>query len=503
MKNRLLRSGSLEVIALAVSLVDVANAQRADPCDVLGRAVLTEERSFSVERIRKSNLTYLCESSITSLEAATKMGWRVGFLVEGIPIEMLWSSDQKTREEARKKICSTVDEQVDRLTIQEAIRWVPLKSVAALYAQCVATQQASAGQIAAYFLPPIDGANVTFQVFYAKDLNIPDPVISRAEVQGATDTVLKDGAGKSIVGKTLRPGASTFPLKRAGNSEVRVVIETDQKQKIPVMTVPPVPLDIEMRFDVYGHLATQQRWGVYQLNDERNCGSDMQSYSRSWNLGTFERFTPAFKWQKYTTSGNCDGRSDVDNVTRASESLARIDYHMVGCGYGMFNTCKGRGWINSTVTASIEDLDPTSSKIWTESAAREMEFVAGAEPFYLQKTVHDHARVSTIEWSARITYPVLQNNTITKRQVILNPNRTQDWDKSANLCFKATDNLRGAVLIEVTDYRNYRCDNDPSPNPIAFLADHDPCLRADNGLPVAKKPDLGTPGPVDCTGPPQ
>jgi hypothetical protein len=191
------------MVALASSLATVASAQHADPCDVLGRAVLSQERSFSVERIRKSNLTYLCEASVTSREDATKMGWSVGFVVEGIPIEMLWSADQMTREEARKSICSTIDEQADRLTIQEAIRWVPLKSVAALYAQCVAAQKASSGQIAAYFVPPIDGTSITFQIFYAKDLNIPDPTITRAEVQGATDNVLKDGAGKSIVGKPL------------------------------------------------------------------------------------------------------------------------------------------------------------------------------------------------------------------------------------------------------------------------------------------------------------
>jgi hypothetical protein len=127
-----------------------------------------------------------------------------------------------------------------------------------------------------------------------------------------------------------------------------------------------------------------------------------------------------------------------------------------------------------------------------------MEFVAGAEPFYLQKTVHNHARVSEIEWNARLTYPLLQNNTIIKRQMILNSNRTHDRDESANLCFKATEDLRGAVLIEVMDYRNNHCDNDPSPSPIAFLRDHDPCLRTDDGLPVAKNPDPGTPAPVDC-----
>jgi len=476
-----------------------ALAQAANPCDVLARSIISEERSYTIETIRKSNLTYLCEASITSREEAIKQGWKVGFVIEGVPIEAIWSSDQKTRDEARKALCSTVDAQTDRLTIQETVSRVPRKSIAAIYAQCVAVQAATGGQVAAYFMPPADGTNLTYQIYYAKDLNIPDPRITRAEVTGASTKVLKDSDGSPFVGKKLTPGVRTFPVVRDGNQEVRVILETDQGQKIPPVTAPVVPLDLAVRFDVYGQKKMNEGYVVYQLEDERNCGDDTLSYTRPWTLGQLERFPVNFAWSKSTSMGNCDARSDVDAVQRNGESHATIQYHMVGCGYSaVFKACKGRGILRSTVTAPIEYLDPNTSRIWSEEKEGELEFVTGASPFYLVKTVQELGRVTDIEWTVTVDYPaVTKQKTLVKRKLVLTKNQPQSMDQEASLCFRAKTSTNGQLLVEVTDYRDAHCD-DPAYNYSDFLRKNDPCRRADNGLPLPVDGLPATDAPVDC-----
>lgn len=327
-------------------------------------------------------------SSATTIEEAQKEGFSADLVVENTPLSLIWSRDSSKRSKARETWLKYVNQTAAKKEFLEIedVRTDP--QAAESYNKCVATMSGDR-PLMCWFSEPTDRAHATFNVvlkapFQLQPQKVVEASLSNGFVVGPDVERLRASKDKKIQAKIVELDSAIDAVE--SGRKVRFAPALG-KTKLNF----PLPINAgTFTFQTYRLDPGATISSSIRLQNGMGCSSSLDPAAtvvakvriwpeaRNWsrNTATFNfdetvgcgsdhietneycypnpQATIISAAQQHEKSANCGSRMQGITLRTPTSNCFRASAHMKGCGFDISRSCRGRGWLNQDIQATVD-----------------------------------------------------------------------------------------------------------------------------------------------------
>lgn len=327
-------------------------------------------------------------SSATTIEEAQKEGFSADVVVEGVPLSLIWSRDDSKRTKAREtwlKYVNRTASQKDFLEISD-VKTDP--QAAEVYNKCVANLSGRE-PLMCWFSEPTNRAHATFNVvlqpaFQLQPQKVVEAVLSNGFVVGPEVEGLRGSKDKNVLKKVAELDKA-IDVVESGKKASSIPSLGKSKMNFPL----PVNAGV-FTFQTYRLDPGATISGSIRLQNGMGCSSSMDPAAtvvakvRIWpEARNWSRATSTYNFDDTVGCGanhtetrdfcypnsqaiivsaapqppksaNCGSRMLGTAIKIPAANCFRASAHMEGCGFDWTRSCKGRGWLDQDIHATVD-----------------------------------------------------------------------------------------------------------------------------------------------------
>jgi hypothetical protein len=328
-------------------------------------------------------------SSARTEEEARQQGFSADIIVEGIPISAVWSDDQTKRTEARTKWKKFVDETESKKEFMSLDEVKSDPQIVEQYNKCVEIMARSSEALTCWFSDPIDKARATLNVVLQPSFDMarqkvestsvsngflfPDDMsklrLSNRKADRAKLVALEEAADQVARGQRLtkvpnggqvtlgfkepiRAGVFSFEIVRLDpQNTVSAGLRLANNMQCQARLAPAAILEIDVKL-----WPEARNWAretaTLTFDNTTGCGSGAGNVPQQLCYGDPNgRIVKADP--QPPVSANCGSYLVGVAQNQPSPNCLVATGRMKGCGWDALGFCKGRGWLQQNILATV------------------------------------------------------------------------------------------------------------------------------------------------------
>jgi hypothetical protein len=365
-------------------------------------AVISERSLDQSSELFRTYASWWFYDSATTLDQAKRSGFKLDVVYEGIPLSAIWHNDSNTKKTAREKWAKIVNEAYLKKSFEsiDEVRRDP--RALELYNECARTIVLAREDMVCFFSPATDRATAWLTIvlrprsdFVAQRVSssisngyvIPDLSSLKPAVRGGITSAIdevRDGRKVSLpqgakttleLGGAIRAGAWSFELARLDpNAKITAVVRLANGIKCEEASLKATALrTIEWSLwpEARDWDTTNTTFRYFQRKE--SCGKSVSPMAQEFCLAEGDLVK---SWNANPMTGNCGSViSKISVADQKRPNCVRVVGDIKGCGHDIVRACKGRGWVDSTISvtgakplgARVLSRASTTQELWAEA----------------------------------------------------------------------------------------------------------------------------------------
>lgn len=340
---------------------------------ILNHAVANSYQSYITNKTESSYYRWACQFNFSSEQEAQEQGFNVGVVIDGIPLQAIFSNSQSKRSEARSQYCKITSGNNSQDSSQSMLEKQNNSFALYQFNECVQNNivQLDKKDFICSIQETGDEDRLMLNTVLRKSTVYPDPTVASAVITNgrfliddfntATDGgVIKPLTGSDVpfansikAGDTITIGSRYYSLVlQSSIASTAVNISLANGMSCEAKRESGIKVDMAATIYPSGQKIVNKSLKS-TLNAVGGCG-DNYDYEHKACLPPGAKIPQA---NITIISQNCGSFVGAAQLS-SDEKCVTVPYHIQGCGFeGPWKSCKGRGWVDAVVDISYKGVE--------------------------------------------------------------------------------------------------------------------------------------------------